>query len=43
MMFRKVILLFSNNYTVAKGQIFNIKTNGTKSFHLVETRNLSIS
>jgi len=39
----KVILLFSKNYIVAKGQIFNIKTNGTKSYHLAETRNLLIS
>jgi len=43
MLLRKVILLFSKNYTVAKGQVFNIKTNDTQSYQSVEMRNLSIS
>jgi len=42
LLFMKVIFLFSKNYTVTKGQIFNIKT-VKKSYHLVEMRNHSIS
>jgi hypothetical protein len=43
MIFRKVILFFSENYTLQNGEVFNIKTNGKQICHLVDMRSNSVS